>query len=112
METLAEDEGHLLHFAYCASLMRQPRFASRALGLANHPSLLKLQYGSRRFGRDAMHAKVIYHADPWTLYTDSRKLPDFGLGGDGDCSMIPATPAVNSEPQLSDPGFYLSCVIW
>ena len=56
-------------FAFCAKLVRNTRQAELALGLSLHPSRTNRRVRPKRIDSDTLVRKVIYHADPHTLYT-------------------------------------------
>jgi hypothetical protein len=57
----------LTSVANLAVQCRSPQSAARSLGLELHPSLLNMPKG-KNANRNPLYAKVIYHADHWTLY--------------------------------------------
>lgn len=61
------DADVLTSVANLAVQCRSPQSAARSLGLDFHPSLLSIPKGHNA-ARHPLFAKVIYHADHWTLY--------------------------------------------
>ena len=66
----------IVELAWCLQQVNNPRRCTEVLGLSRHPCLTKawereLASDARTsFYRNTMHAKVIYHADVFTLYTE------------------------------------------
>ena len=81
--------------AWCLEQVKNPMQCSEALGLLRHPSLVKVACEASQnhraattrdnaFYRSTMHAKVIYHADAFSLYTDQVPELEFNQYDGGD----------------------------
>ena len=72
-----------MELAACCSLCSNNLRCSEIIGLSAHPSLQAkrrdIQAGSSlaKFCQHTAHAKVVYHADPYTLYTESPPALEF-----------------------------------
>ena len=106
----------LENFAWYAQCARNHHKACASVGLCSHPSLALDRQGVRR-NRDTMMSCVIYHADPFTLYTAAA--PDVRMkpgGGAGRGNPLPALPAPDNAPgPLPDGqgvGLFCFCRCW
>ena len=82
---LVDDPEQLRDLAAFADLVNTPAKALKALDFHRHPATSRI-----RTGRDPLHAKIIYHADPWTLYSSTP--PVIPPRNDGQIPPAPPPP--------------------
>jgi hypothetical protein len=81
-ERLDSAPGTLQSLAFFCQTASSAKDACRALGLSAHPAITQ-EYLVRNMFRHPIFAKVIYHGDPWTLYSAAPPPLDFDDDSDG-----------------------------
>ncbi len=87
-QKITETPGIVLQLGWCLEQASNPRRCTQLLGLRGHPSLDQAYQAAfllqphdatiARYHRNTMHAKVIYHADTFSLYADTVPELEFG----------------------------------
>ena len=90
-QRLESDPQFLRSLSLLADRCHSPAMALKVLGLRNHPSTARIKHRA-----DPMHMKIIYHADPGTLYRPAPAWDDF--------PSHPAPRAMLQDASSSGPG--------
>lgn len=97
-QALENGDLSLESFAWYCQIARNSFEACQSVGLAGHPSLGTVP--ARRRHQSQLHAKVIYHADPYTLYTAAA--PDVEMKPGGGRNVVPLH-ALQDDQQAANP---------
>ena len=103
----------LPQLSWCFAQSSNPRRCTELMGLSGHPSLIRaheadaVSQKKTRFYRSVMHAKVIYHADAFSLYKD--KMPELEFwqydgGGDAPVRGVADVDSACPGPLPDDGG--------
>ena len=109
---IEQDRAALVKLAWCLRQASNPRRCTEILGLRRHPSVVAdsamrdmtwtASVDAHR-SRGRVHGKVIYHADPRSLYSDP--VPDlefWAFDGGGDVSARASVGHAADRPSASD----------
>ena len=88
----ADNPQMLMKLASFYDSVHSPARALSALGLQNHPSTAHIAHY-----RDPMHMKIVYHADPRTMYQREQSWPDVAPPRPPDNPLLPLP-----RPDMSD----------